>query len=79
MSHASLIRPALLVGTLLLSASAAWAAGGEVRQACASDAKALCSGVKPGGGRLAACMRENTDKLSQSCRQALSAARANRQ
>ena len=79
MSHASLIRPALLAGALLLSASAAWAASGGVRQACAGDVKALCSGIKPGGGRLAACMRDNTDKLSQGCRQALSAARANRQ
>ena len=79
MHNTLLIRPALLAGTLLLSASAAWAAGGEVRQACAGDAIALCSGVKPGGGRLAACMRDNTDKLSPGCRQALSAARANRQ
>ena len=79
MSHVPMIRPVLLAGTLLLSASAAWAAGGELRQACAGDVKALCSGVKPGGGRLAACMRENTDKLSQGCRQALSASRAQRQ
>ncbi len=78
MSHASLI-PALLAGALLLSASAGWAASGEVRQACAGDVKVFCSGIKPGGGRLAACMRDNTDKLSQGCRQALSAARANRQ
>jgi len=79
MPHIPLIRPALLAGMLLLSASAAWAAGGEVRQACAGDVKALCSGVKPGGGRLAACMRDNTDKLSQGCRQALSANHATRQ
>jgi hypothetical protein len=79
MSFVSLIRPALLAGALLLSASAAWAAGGELRQACAGDVKTLCSGVKPGGSRLAACMRENTDKLSQGCRQALSASRAQRQ
>jgi hypothetical protein len=79
MSHAYLTKPALLTGALLLSASTAWAAGGEVRQACASDARALCSGVKPGGGRTAACMREHTDKLSQNCRQALSATRAPRQ
>jgi hypothetical protein len=80
MSPTYLMKPALLAGTLLLSASTAWAAGGgEVRQACASDARALCSGVKPGGGRLAACMRENTDKLSLGCRRALSAAHAQRQ
>jgi hypothetical protein len=79
MSQSLLISPALLAGALLLSASAAWAAGGELRQACAGDVKALCSGVKPGGGRLAACMRENTDRLSQGCRQALSANRAQRQ
>lgn len=79
MPHILPIRSALLAGTLLLSASAAWAAGGEVRQACAGDVKALCAGVKPGGGRLAACMRDNTDRLSQGCRQALSANRAQRQ
>lgn len=79
MSHAYLTKPALLAGALLLSASTTWAAGGEVRQACASDVRALCSGVKRGGGRVAACMRENTDKLSQNCRQALSTVRAQRQ
>jgi hypothetical protein len=78
MSQVPLIKPALLASALL-SASAAWAAGSDVRQACAGDVKALCSGVKPGGGRLAACMRENTDRLSQGCRQALSANRAQRQ
>lgn len=79
MHRVPLIKPALLAGTLLLSASAAWAVNGEARQACIGDVKALCPGVKPGGGRIAACMRENTDRLSQGCRQALSAARAQRQ
>jgi acetyl esterase/lipase len=47
----------------------------RIREACADDFKTFCSGVQPGGGRIIACLRQNFDKLSPGCRQALTAAR----
>ena len=83
MSWAHLIRPAALAGTLFLSATAAstgtWAApGGMIREACAADIKAVCAGVKPGGGRIVACMREHTGQLSPDCLQAIQSSRSAR-
>jgi len=51
----------------------------SVRQACAADYRSFCPGVKLGGGRAAACLEQNAAKLSPSCQQALSAAKAARQ
>jgi hypothetical protein len=50
-----------------------------VRTQCTADYRALCSDVKPGSGRILACLRQNADKLSPGCTQALLAARAARQ
>ena len=49
-----------------------------VRAACLPDVKALCSGIKPGGGRIMACMKEHKDEVSQGCKDARAAARAAR-
>jgi Cysteine rich repeat len=35
---------------------------------CRADAQNLCANVQPGGGRIAACLRENEFKLSPGCR-----------
>lgn len=48
--------------------------GGDMkamRQACAADFKAFCSGVQPGGGRIRACLQQNAAKLSPGCQSAL--------
>jgi hypothetical protein len=45
-------------------------------EACASDAKQFCPAAKPGSGEVTKCLRDNTDKLSQFCKQALATARA---
>lgn len=52
---------------------------GGVRQACAADYKTLCSGVRPGGGRILACFRDHATSLSPGCQQALQSAKAARQ
>jgi starvation-inducible outer membrane lipoprotein len=50
-----------------------------VRQACAPDYRSLCSGVRPGGGQIAACFKQHASELSQPCRSALQAAQAAKQ
>jgi|SRR6185437_11871962 starvation-inducible outer membrane lipoprotein len=50
-----------------------------VRQACAADYRSLCSGVRPGGGEIAACFKQHASELSQPCRSALQAAQAAKQ
>ncbi|PZU90912.1 MAG: hypothetical protein DI527_13780 [Chelatococcus sp.] len=51
---------------------------GALRDACSQDAATLCSGVKPGGGRILACFKEKSAQLSEGCRTALSQARTAR-
>ena len=42
-----------------------------IRAACGADANQLCAGIKPGQGRLYACLTSNRDRLSPACQQAL--------
>jgi hypothetical protein len=35
---------------------------------CLDDAKKLCPGVEPGQGRVAACLQQNKEQLSQACK-----------
>jgi Cysteine rich repeat len=49
-----------------------------IRQACDADYHSLCAGVQPGGGRIVACLQQNSSRLSPDCREALQAAKAPR-
>jgi hypothetical protein len=66
----------LLLSVIIFSVSVAVAqTGGQpsldaLRAACADDAKKLCTGVQPGGGRIVACLKEHKDSLSDRCKQA---------
>jgi|APFre7841882724_1041349.scaffolds.fasta_scaffold10543_3 hypothetical protein len=42
-----------------------------VMQACRSDARSLCRGMRPGNGAIAECLRKQMDKLSPACAAAL--------
>jgi hypothetical protein len=69
----------LLVQTLSVSLALAGAAqpvlaqdrATALRDACAKDIATHCPGVQPGGGRIAACFKDNLPKLSEGCRTAL--------
>ena len=41
------------------------------RQACEGDVQKLCSGVAPGRGGIARCLREHQNELSQACKDQL--------
>ena len=56
---------------LLLAPVGAMAQQGAARQACAADIKQVCDEVKPGDGRLKACVKEHFGQLSASCQTAL--------
>jgi Cysteine rich repeat len=60
-----LVAAALLMAGL---SSAALAQTAEQRAACEGDAKKLCSGVAPGGGRILDCLAKQNDKLSDACK-----------
>lgn len=65
----------LQAGIALPFASAAAAdekaAAEAAQRACRGDYLRLCSGVKPGEGRVIACFRARQDRLSGGCRTAL--------
>ena len=42
-------------------------ASAELTGACASDAKALCAGVQPGGGKIRDCLKTHLKDLSDGC------------
>ena len=56
------------VAMLLLPSSMASA---EVTGACLSDAKKLCPGVQPGGGKIRDCLKTNVKDLSDACKDVL--------
>ena len=53
-------------------------ASGPARGACKSDVLALCKDVKPGGGRIAACLKAHKDQVSDACKSAIKAGRGHR-
>jgi hypothetical protein len=44
-------------------------------EGCREDAKRLCQGVQPGGGRIMRCLKENESKLSPDCVEKMKAAK----
>jgi hypothetical protein len=56
---------------LLLSTSPAWAQVSAVIVACRWDAKGVCAGSVPEGGRLAAYIKQSFPALGETCKAAL--------
>lgn len=48
----------------------------QLRNACGPDIEAACGATEPGEGRLAQCIRDNAEKLSQPCRDTISRIKA---
>ncbi len=71
----------IALATLLLAAALPAAAQnrGALRAACQADFAKNCPGIKPGGVRLVACVREKQASFSDCCMEALRTARAQRQ
>jgi hypothetical protein len=46
--------------------------------ACKADIETFCKGIKPGGGRLWACIKSNEDRISQGCRDHIAMAQEKR-
>jgi hypothetical protein len=40
----------------------------KAREACKDDAKKLCGGIKPGGGKIAQCLKQHESELSPACK-----------
>ena len=60
---------ASLCAALLLTHSAV--AASAVAKACAADVKAQCPDIKPGGGKLKACVKAHFSDLSEDCQVAI--------
>ena len=61
----------------LLAAGLAAGADAQARKGngpCAEDAKKLCGNEKPGGGRIAKCMKAHESEASPACQSAMKAA-----
>jgi len=51
------------------------AAMGNIVQACRADIETHCGDVQPGGGRIAQCLQEKADAVSDGCKTAIAAMR----
>jgi len=56
---------------LLLASASGFAADAPTGSACRDDARKLCSGVSPGGGRVVACLQQHESELGAECKAAL--------
>ena len=69
---------AVALGAALL-ATGSWGAGAQEglftsERDCTTDVQTLCAGVKPGGGRVLACLQSHVGELSVGCSTILSKA-----
>ncbi len=62
---------AAFAAAVVMTGSAAEAAPSTVAKACAKDVKSVCADVKPGGGKLKACVKDHFSDLSTDCQVAI--------
>jgi Cysteine rich repeat len=66
----------LLVGIVGLGLWIGLPARAQTKNPCADDIAEFCKGVRPGGGRLARCLKEHEKDLSSQCKAGIDEARA---
>jgi len=72
--HRVILASSFIGLSLGMGTGASFAQQGAARKACEADYHALCSGVQPGGGRIIACLKGNSAKLSPDCQKAIAEA-----
>lgn len=65
------VMPVLLSLLLATLGGASLAADAAGPQACQADARKLCAGERPGGGRMLGCLKRHESDLSPACQAAL--------
>jgi hypothetical protein len=60
-----------VLSVLVLAPAAVMAQPAMVRQACRAELEQHCAGVRPGAGRLRACVKEHFTSFSEPCKAAL--------
>lgn len=63
--------PLALAQTETQAPSATRAQFRDTAKACKADIHQFCPDVRPGGGRVLACLHDNADKVSKSCQDAM--------
>ena len=69
MSRVVAITSALFLAAMLLLPPSM--ASAELAGACLKDAKAMCPGVEPGGGKIRDCLKTHIKDLSDECKEVL--------
>jgi len=59
---------AVTLAALALGLSAQTGAAAQGTGPCAEDVAKLCSDVRPGGGRIARCLKANKSEITQACK-----------
>ena len=67
--HEAWLRYAALLLVVICVGAGGRAYAEEQKLACADEIIQYCKGVKPGGGRLLLCLKENEKDLSTDCRE----------
>lgn len=78
MPRSDLLLPKLFLAMVLLSPASGLGeepAGEPGEEPCAADVEKFCSQVRPGGGRVAACLQAHEAELTGACKQEFAAAR----
>jgi Cysteine rich repeat len=71
-----IIASALSLAALASAESNALAQQAEAMKYCREDVARLCPGMRPGGGRIIACLKANKMEVSVGCAKALQAMKA---
>ncbi len=65
----------LAVAALSIGVAAAADTPPAAKNPCADDVAKYCKDVKPGGGRIARCLKENENQLSPACKSSIEESR----